>query len=209
MKALLWGGLAVALVTTASIAQQPSRAKAPWQWTLEERTDARRDPTLRAERVRTARRDRQSRPPADVIDGRLHPELFFPSELFDQLIYSSFVSLPQTYPRYVAQTSRDLFRNPAEWRRFEELTREYASVLAEEHQILDTRRSDARLGQVRSSKCAAKARALRAVRKEFGRDRFDALLYEVVAPPRTSTYLHEETIDESIETLKRNEASCQ
>jgi len=154
--------LLAALLVCASLEAQ---TKPPWHWTDDERFKALVDPALRAERLRTAGEQHtpgpRERPAGDVINGREHPELFFPTQLFESMIRSSFVSLPSFYPRWIAQQSKDLFRVGSEWRKFEDLTREYAAILQAERDLLDSGHStghDQQLNAVRAKKCAAGAK---------------------------------------------------
>jgi hypothetical protein len=48
-------------------------------------------------------------PVADVIDGSKHPERFFATELFEYLVRSAFVTLPEVYPQVIRQRSTDFF----------------------------------------------------------------------------------------------------
>src|SRR6185503_809121 len=74
--------------------------KKPWQYTVEERIALRTDSALARERVRAkARSAQQHSVPeheratlADDIDGKKHPELFLPHEVFDQFIFMIFTS---------------------------------------------------------------------------------------------------------------------
>jgi len=80
--------------------------KKPWQWTAEERAAVLRDSTARTERVRAyEQKGRAARVrvggsavAADVIDGNEHPELYFPTQLFEHMVRVAFAMPPGAYP---------------------------------------------------------------------------------------------------------------
>lgn len=202
-------GLAILFVTTAVVAQPPtaSTQKQPWQWSATERAAARRDPAKRLERLRHhAPGGRNVPTAADVLDASTNPELFFPTELFETLVRFGFVMLPDTYPHVVAQRSSDLFRNRAEWERFGVLVREYAVVLKEEKSSADALDRSG-VSRAHGAKCAAAARALRAARQEFGRERFDRMLYETARTRRT--YSLDTDLDAVITNARERDELCQ
>lgn len=89
---------------TPTDAAQPY-SKAAWMLTPEERIALRTNAELARERVRGGRRVQTSsepsanpelRPTVDAFDGKTHPELFLPYEVFDQLVKLAFLSSPRT-----------------------------------------------------------------------------------------------------------------
>jgi hypothetical protein len=158
--------------------------KQPWEWTPAERAQARLDPAKRLERLRANGGDRRE---GDVIDGNRNPELYFATELFEYLVRSAFVTLPTVYPKVVRQRSSDLFVDPAEWERFSAIVADYANVLRQEEAAV-TALDKATVSALRSKKCPAEARALRAARRAFGRTRFDRMLYEIVPSSRKTAF---------------------
>lgn len=162
-----------------------STPKKPWEWSSQERAAARRDPSKRLERLRSYESNRDNVPPhADVLDASRNPELFFSTELFESLVRSGFVMFPDTYRYVVAERSSDLFRDHADWEQFGVIVREYADVLKQEKSSADALDTGG-VSRANAAKCAASARALRAARKEFGRERFDRMLYETARFKRT------------------------
>lgn len=177
--------------------------KPPWAWTAAERSNARLDPAKRAARRAEQRARAMARGGADasragataeVLDGDANPELFYPTELFESLVRSAFVSLPQIYPRVVRERSSDLFRDAREWERFADIVAPFAAALAEERYLLDvqskgdpstTPRAIQRLVVLRQQKCGLLGQAISTARASFGRERFDRMLYETV--PRGSS----------------------
>jgi hypothetical protein len=166
-------------------AAQPAARRA-WEWTREERIAARRDPALR--RKRAAEASELQRQMAlqnvgvadDIIDGKRNPELFLTTELFEELV-RSWAGMPDVWPTIMGQRATDLFKDPAEWELFAAIAGEYTALLRQERaaaQALDGKR----VSEVHALKCATAARALREARREFGRERFDRMLYEAVAP---------------------------
>jgi hypothetical protein len=178
-------------------------AKQPWEWTSRERADARRDPAKRRERLREDEAERRTwpasakhlPPPADVINGAKHPELFFVTELFEYLVRSAFVTLPEAYPHVVRQRTSDLFKDDADWKRFASIAADYAAVLRTEH---DAER-----------KCAAEARALREARRTFGKTRFDRMLYETVPVSMESSFSADTNFEVSIGSALARDERCQ
>jgi hypothetical protein len=162
-------------------------AKQPWEWTSRERAEARRDPAKRRERLREDEAERQTwpasakrlPPSAEVINGAMHPELFFVTELFEYLVRSAFVTLPEAYPHVVRQPTSDLFKDDADWKRFAAIAADYAALLRTKHDATNALDKNA-VPALQSRKCTAEARALRQARRAFGKTRFDRMLYETV-----------------------------
>ena len=194
---------------------RPQR-KPAWEWTPAERAQSRRDAGERRERV-AAFRGKQSvvsqaidgvPRPADVIDGKRNPELFFVSELFEYLVRSSFVTLPTVYPQVVQQRSSDLFRNPAEWNQFTAIASDYAGVVRQELDAAKALDAD-RVRALQTDKCVAAARALREARRTFGRQRFDRMLYETVPVSLVTSFSADTDFDLSIGRALEREERCQ
>ena len=191
--------VAVVLIVGATLwaDPEPSRKQA-WAWTLEERIAARTNAEAARDRVNSAGRGRiaatsSSGPMVDSFDGKTHPELFLPHEVFRTLIAHAFLG-----------TSRagDIFRNglmaeitghglpPDFWQRLRSISSVY---VADSHAEIDIgagvreqtgpARSRAReaLALKQLDVCRSRAAALDAARKEFGPERFDRFLYEVIA----------------------------
>ncbi len=206
-----------AFVIVAGLATAYSAAaasKEPWQWTAQERAQARSDPAKRLERLRGDRAERSrvramasSPAPADVIDGARNPELFFPTELFEYLVRSAFVTLPRAYPTVVRQRTSDLFKNPAEWERFAAIVADYAQVLREEKGAADALDAS-HVSAMQSTKCAAEANALREARRVFGKERFDRMLYETVPVSITRSFSMDTDFAKSIATALQREERC-
>jgi hypothetical protein len=190
--------------------------KQPWEWTSQERADARRDPAKRLERVRLEEAEQRrlridtSHLPksADVIDGNRNPELFFVTELFEHLVRSAFVTLPDAYPHVVRQRTSDLFKDSAEWERFRKIAADYAQVLKEEHvaaNALDKRA----VSMIEKQKCAAEAHALREARRAFGKTRFDRMLYKRVPVSMKSSFSADTNFEISIGSALDRDLRCQ
>lgn len=95
------------IATVPLIAQQTSQ---PWRMTLEERIALRTDPQLARERVRRAMGAQKSIAPAatprarlaaDQFDGKSHPELFLPHEVFRSLMTLSFLGPVRNGDRFL------------------------------------------------------------------------------------------------------------
>lgn len=208
-RGFLMAGL---LCATAAFAQSspPGKAKAAWAMTHAERLEVRMNPTARAERVRQSEQ-RAGRttgvPPADVLDGRTHPELFFPMELFETLVRVGFGPSSATYPKMLQQRSSDLFQSPGEWERFEEITAEYRSLLQAQSAAL-SRFDQPTVDDLQKKKCRAGALALAASREAFGAERFDRILYEIVAPDVSSSYSLDTDFQKVARALIAKEEGC-
>lgn len=192
----------------------PNRGnRAPWAWTTAERVTARRDPLQRLDRLRTADANRALEPksldqpkPADLIDGATHPELFFPSELFEHLVTSGFVALPQAYPEVVRQRSSDLFRERRDWDRLGVIVNKYVEFLKADRAGRPSATTSR--GSENSTRCKASADALEEARRTFGRDRFDRMLYEAVAPSLYRTFSVATDLEKVIEVAVSKERRC-
>jgi hypothetical protein len=200
------------LCATGAFAEStpPGKAKAAWAMTQAERLEARMNPTARAERVRQSEQ-RAGRsigvPPADVLDGQMHPELFFPMELFESLVRVGFGPASATYPKMLQQRSSDLFRSPGEWERFEEITAEYRSLLQAQSAAL-SRFDQLAVDDLQTTKCRAGASALAASREAFGAERFDRVLYDIVAPALGTSYSVDTDFEKVARALIRKEEGC-
>ena len=191
-------------------------AKQPWEWTSRERAEARRDAAKRRERVQAEAAERQTwpasakrlPPAADVINGAKHPELFFITELFEYLVRSAFVTLPEAYPHVVRQRTSDLFRDADDWKRFAAIAADYAAVLRTEHEAANALDKNA-TAAMQSQKCAAEARALRQTRRTFGKTRFDRTLYEMVPVSMTSSFSAGTDFEASIGSALARDERCQ
>ena len=192
---------ALVLLITSSVPGQ-AKKKAPWLWTLEERIAEITNRERARERVaeRRAQEPQASHDPrvVDDFNGRAHPELFLPVEVFEQLLRLTFINdTPAT------QELRDAWMPqvtghglPADfWDRLETIsaayvaeTRAVTELLRTEHQLLDAKRRPDLLAARHDSVCRTRADALERARREFGRERFDRFLYEVIAVNMFSTY---------------------
>jgi hypothetical protein len=205
----------LSLMTCLGIAAAAD-AKQPWEWTSRERAEARRDPAKRRERLREDEAERRTwpasakrfPPAADVINGARHPELFFVTELFQDLVRSAFVTLPDVYPQVVRQRTSDLFRNADDWKRFATITANYAAVLRTEHNAVNALDKNA-VAAVQPRKCAAEARALRQARRTFGKTRFDRMLYETVPVSMVSSFSADTNFEVSIGSALARDERCQ
>jgi hypothetical protein len=192
--------LLLACFAAAPLTAQSSRE--PWTLTLDERIALRTSPELAAERVRDGSVVQASgvktaksaeRAFVDAFDGKGHPELFLPHEVFDELIKLSFSGSPRS-----SQMIHDGFRQDVErlglpadfWERLRSLSTIYIADLSDLSTVgtgLRLQKGHARerseeiLGSKEIDVCRSRADALDAARREFGRERFDHFLYEVIA----------------------------
>src|ERR1051325_4189236 len=189
-------------ITTGTVAPLPDGRPA-WQFTDQERVALRTNPALARERV-AERRERvgggklhatslDGQQLADSLDGRTHPELFLPFEVFRHFVVLAFAEDARL---------RDIVRHgmdadvkkaglpPDFWERFERVIAFHVADLRAERDLLASRskasgaareRVEKTLELKRSDVCRSRADALAAARTAFGRDRFDRFLYDAVA----------------------------
>ncbi len=229
---LAFAVLSTVVLANAAFCQAPPRE--PWKWTLEQRLSARFSSAAQKARVAQVEATDRRKPAvpsfsvevpgakatSDVIDGDIHPELLLPTELFEAFVRSSFVSLPDLYPRHVRIRSDDVLRVEDDWVKLAALSAEYISLIRQEHFLLEesvtasrSRKADIEqeLERLRAAKCGTQATAFRAVRNEFGRERFDRFLYTVTASGRRWSVgsTTPEAVAEKVARLRRRETECQ
>ncbi|MEA2327275.1 MAG: hypothetical protein QOE68_2234, partial [Thermoanaerobaculia bacterium] len=101
------GGIVLVLLSTSLYAAKPvtstSHLKEPWQWDVSDRIAARSDRALAGERlaerdtikqmqrVTSTATNKFSRQ-VDVVEGRTHPELFLPTELFEIIVRDGLIA---------------------------------------------------------------------------------------------------------------------
>jgi hypothetical protein len=165
--------------------------KPAWRWSDTERIAARTDASSAAARVQAfmARADSDgprarteavhpsSRMPFDIIDGNVHPELFFPTELLRHFVLLAFVTRPNGLAQNVAEYSSDLFRQPGELDQLEAIAAPYTAALRAERDLLAERHEargraaanvNAELTVVRGEECRAMASVFSSARQQFG-----------------------------------------
>jgi hypothetical protein len=188
-------GVLVICCLAASAAAQPE----PWTLSNGERAARRLDRAAQKARVEDDLRrwanDRRTMPTSppprcnDVIDGAVHPELLFPTELFHGLVKSA-VHHENIFSKVAAQEAPELFGDPREWSRFTEVVASYITVVKERETLLksmdsaDRVRRDAiaaALERNHRREVQERAAALRAARSAFGVEPFNRALYEIVA----------------------------
>jgi hypothetical protein len=129
----------------------------------------------------------------DAFEGKHHPELFLPHEVFDELIKLAFTGSPRA-----SRIIQDGFKHDVKriglpsdfWERLHSLSTIYIADLGD---LTDAgagirkltgrgrERAEARLAARQVDLCRSRVDALDAARREFGRERFDRFLYEVIA----------------------------
>jgi len=178
-------------------------ARQPWLWNNTERIAARTDRNLAADRVSAARAnsiaEHALRPLAtahisrevDIVNGKEHPELFMPVELFEIVVRDGLLDGDTWREFYVkrllaAGLPRDF------WERLQAVSDQYVEDLRHERQIFQERAhgpkdQDAVEGAVAGlfpTLCRDRYEALMMARKEFG-VALDRLMYTYVAGKTT------------------------
>lgn len=191
--------LAALVAIVPAAAQSPAK---PWTLTLEERIALRTNPELARVRTGSAIRSQSSNATSansglksivDDFDGKTHPELFFPHEVFRELIGLAFLSPPR-FSQVIREDLMPQVRQhglPSDfWQRLEAVSAANAADVRAVYDLNDrveqqTGRARERAQQALLLKnadvCRSRADALEEARKEFGRDEFDGFLYEVIA----------------------------
>ena len=179
-----------------------------WQWTTEERLSVRFDPEgMRSRRVADEAMRRNHDKSADgaptpstvegenrcVVHGNMNPELLMPSELFGELVSLLFSEKPDTrlgFRALLEDRAQKAGIAAFDWSALEtllapyELNRRWIEPPASRRQEASAERTRAQpsFEDFSRQQCSQRAAALEAARREYGRDRFDRFLYEVVAP---------------------------
>jgi hypothetical protein len=183
-------GMALLLVPTLD-AQTP-HGKRSWEWTREDRLEARFDAKSVMQRAQ-ARQDHLNhlpptpggKPPQtglqNVIDGDRNPELFLPVELFVSLVEASFILAPDWYPDQIRRWSNDVLSIEDDWKTFSEITEDLvADIRSELEGNSPEKRQKTTDGHV-SARCALiTTAAIQRSRATFGHTEFDRFLYTVV-----------------------------
>jgi len=191
-------------VTTSTAAGPRAPAKSAWQLTDDERFALRTNALLAQERVVATRQSSTSirahaastdrAQIADSFNGRTHPELFLPTEVFHEFIKMSCTGEQQQRDLIRHAMAADVARYgfPADfWNRLDALLSFHVSDLQAERDLLASRskedgaareRLERSLQMKRDDVCRGRAEGLALARDTFGRERFDRFLYQVVAP---------------------------
>jgi hypothetical protein len=178
----------------------------PWNLSNAERAARRLDRAAQKARVEEDRRrwanDQRTSaitpPPRcdDVIDGAVHPELLFPTELFRGLVQSA-IHHANIFPQIAAQEAPELFGDPRQWARFTEVVASYFTVVKEQDALLKSMGSATRarrdaiadeLKRIHRREVHERAAALRSARSAFGNEPFNRALYEIVAKHTAMCY---------------------
>jgi hypothetical protein len=193
------------------------RARAPWEWTIEERLSARLDPmsiaerqdaaegrhpTIRSQSVREVREGIQNY----SVDGAVNPELLLPHELFQSLL-TGFVPDEQRQRRQRESLRRGIVAAGFDEELFWAQLRSAASEYIDSYLYPPPTRIESTSRQDRDGRCRAGFVALNTARQVFGANEFDRFLYDVVAP-RTQVASTTSAADPAAE-LRYVELGCQ
>jgi len=208
------------LLTLATAAATPVEKK-PWTLSVEERIALRADPKLAAERAGVTRQlqataKTKSSVWVDDFNGKTHPELFLPHEVFRELVELAYTGPPRAnqiiYEGFMPDAKRHGLP-PDFWQRLQVITAAYVSDI---HAVKDNlhslrgqsgrvrQRTEAILALKHVDECRSRADALAAARKEFGSERFDRFMYEVIV----AGMFHSEDRVADAAILRRMEGGC-
>lgn len=223
MRRSTWSLLAFLALCAQAVPAQTAKAwddtKPPWKWTLEERLAKRFDPDEIAARAALGEKRMQEEPPfppglpewdealmesaKTIINGRDTPELFTPMELFIHFVEGaySFDGRDQRIRRQrVEEEAAALGFGADLWQRLRRVAAPYIKLFQEDHRIAIAEKLET--GPTPPEVlCGARRDALDAALDEFGEEAFLRLLYEVVAPPLSTSMLMPEN-------LRRWEGGC-
>ncbi|MFY9826361.1 MAG: hypothetical protein WAM82_33665 [Thermoanaerobaculia bacterium] len=212
--------------------------KHAWEWTTDERLLQRFDPE--AMEARAAERAAEKRvflkrfpkaagslaePEAaasssqtlDTIEGSKTPELFLPSELFDNLLNTGFPPegrLSGESRRIIEDRAVPLGFGSDLWKRLEKAAAPYLKLQREEEGRAETRPSrfhpanGPEIDGDAVSRCRARAAAFSAAKADFGEEPFLRLLYEAVAPGLSRTYIVDQGTERHLSSLRSLEGGC-
>lgn len=202
--------LAGAIFVAPTVAAQPGaaepgdgHAKPAWEWTVEERLAERFEPVEMRRRVEANVPPEllpYQTPDSDSLVGRDHPELFLPTEVFRVFterafdpdrqrregarsvyarVYGGALELDDAFWRDLSILASELLVAETEARqRWEELV----AARVESRSRAELEGARARYSAAWAATCGPRAEALARARDFFGREAFDRLLYEAVAP---------------------------
>lgn len=220
MRGSAWSLLGLILFAQAAAAQTAKawdESKPAWQWTLEERLAKRFDAGEVAARAALAEgRIRRQVPIPGMewdealiegaktrINGRDTPELFTPMELFIHLVESSNPldgRHQRLWRQQVEEEAAALGFGADLWQRLRRVASPYIKLFQEDYRIAIAEQLE-RGPTPPEVLCRARRDALDAALDEFGEEAFLRLLYEVVAPPLSTSMLMPEN-------LRRWEGGC-
>jgi hypothetical protein len=228
LASILGSALIVPASSQATELRRSEEARKPaWKWTLGERLDKRYDPveikSRAAEKVSEdakiremfkdmpgalgAERDFR----ADTIEGKTHPELFLPGELFDALLGDAFpsgkLSLADTR-RHLDAPAAALGLGRDFWTRLRRVAAPYLDLQREDERLAlegarrepSAKRSDS--PSHRTAICRARTDALAAAKAEFGEESFLRFLYEAVAPNLAISYIPDESSSDGLRFIE-------
>lgn len=182
-------------VLPAVYAQSPKR---PWSLSLEERIALRTNRALAGERARGEGRVRanvrEGAPPlADSFDGRTHPELFLPHQVFRSLMDMAFLGGAKR-GEWIREAMRAEVQEhglpPDFWERLRVVSAIHISDATAVNDIAASlrqlhgrarRQAEYELALKQADTCRTAADALAAARREFGAEHFDRFLYDAIA----------------------------
>ncbi len=206
-RLVLIGLVLVASVTVYPAPKEATKAKAPWQWTTDERIAARFDDTARKLRVDAALAERHAASakegtrataipateyhPADVIRGARNPELLLSFEIlgiFTRAAYSEDDDVARDVRTHATSNAIALGLPPDFLSTLEGDAHEFILLQRHEFELrrkLATGRGNsdviAELKNVEIAECRPRAAAIRSLRAKF-HAQFDRFLYTVIAP---------------------------
>lgn len=219
-------GLGALLLIGGSMLAAPKTERRAWEWPVEERIALRTDPAAASQRVSASRKGRrveanqaQQQNIHDRFTGSTHPELFLPTEVFDELMKLAFLLKPLVNDSFRADMEPIVagYGLPKDfWERLRNLSAIYMADANRAHDFPAVRKLaadstqreredfDREFNRNYELLCRSRVDALAKARQEFGAERFDRFLYGAIA----RNMFHTAFGPHDPQALRRLEAGC-
>lgn len=213
-------------VGSTAEAEEPENAskKPAWQLTIDERLEARFDIDKMAERREAAEARALEQglplpnPTRDLVIGSINPEVYMPWEIMNHLLDLGFEPHQEFRAMYRAEIDERLHELGFEadlWSTLEVAAAQYLRQYQLQNTMMagleDAAKRDeivAKIKEVQHPMCAFRAAALEAAREMIGRETFDRILYQVVAPEMELSFSYELGYSEHERVLRFVEGGC-
>lgn len=206
--------LTVLLLVSAGASAAPKNERRAWEWTVEERIALRTDPAAASERVNASRKglrvgtnQANAQNVRDRFSGATHPELFLPTEVFDELMKLAFLLKPRVNDAFRQEMAAIVaeYGLPKDfWERLRNLSAIYIADANRAHEFPRRDEFDREFNRNYALLCRSRVDALAKARQEFGAERFDRFLYGAIARNMFNTSFGPEDAG----ALRQMEAGC-
>jgi len=204
----------VFLLFSASALAAPKTERRAWEWTVDQRIALRTDPVAASERVSASRKSLKigtnqanAQNARDRFSGTTHPELFLPTEVFDELMKLAFLLKPRVNDAFRQEMAPIVaeYGLPKDfWERLRNVSAIYIADANRAHDLPERNDFDREFNRNYALLCRSRVDALTKARQEFGAERFDRFLYEAIARNMFNTSFG----PEDAHALRQMEAGC-